>query len=197
MMNEKGLLIVVSGPSGCGKGTLLSRLVQENDNIFYSISATTREKRLGETDKVNYYFISKEEFENQIKQDNMLEYAVFCENYYGTPKQPVEQHLLNGNDVILEIEVQGALQVMKKAKEALYIFIMPPSIEELERRLIKRGTETPEIIKKRIERAKIEISFKNKYKYTVVNDNLERAYQEIIDIIKKEKLLKKEEKNNA
>jgi guanylate kinase len=187
-MNKKGLLIVVSGPSGSGKGTLLTRLIKEEENIFFSISATTRKPRESEENKIHYFFITKEEFEEQIEQGNMLEYAEYCGNFYGTPKIEVEKQLNLGKDVLVEIEVEGALQVMKKAPDALFIFIMPPSIEELEKRLIGRGTEPQDVIDKRIEKAKKEITQADKYQYIVVNDDLDRAYNQIKEIIEKNKV---------
>lgn len=184
---NKGLLIVVSGPSGVGKGTVLSELMQENGNIFYSVSATTRQAREGEKDGVNYFFITKEEFEKNIKDGKMLEYACYCDNYYGTPQQAVEQMREQGKDVLLEIEPQGAMQVMKKCPDALSIFISPPSLEELRKRLTERGTESKEVIESRMQKAGEEMSLAENYQYHVLNDTVENAKNTISQIILKHK----------
>ena len=156
-MINKGKLYVVSAPSGCGKGTILSEVLKNNDNLFYSVSATTRCPRDGEEDGVNYYFLSVEDFKKQIENGGMLEYAQFCDNYYGTPKQKVLDKLNKGIDVILEIETNGAMQIKKAMSEAILIFILPPSVSELRRRLNKRGTEKQDIIDKRVNEAEAEI----------------------------------------
>ncbi len=192
MMN-KGLLIVVSGPSGCGKGTILAEVLKQG-NFFYSVSATTRQPRQGEIDGINYHFISKDKFEELIENGGMLEYASYCDNYYGTPKQKVDEMLDAGKDVILEIEVKGAMKIMEKCPEALFIFILPPSIKELRRRLVKRGTEAVEIVEKRISQAEGEIKNADKYDYAMVNGDLEEAISDLLSIIKAEKL--KINKNN-
>ncbi len=184
---NKGLLIVVSGPSGCGKGTILAEVLKQG-NFFYSVSATTRQPRQGEIDGINYHFISKDKFEELIKNDGMLEYASYCDNYYGTPKQKVDEMLDAGKDVILEIEVKGAMKIMEKCPEALFIFILPPSIKELRRRLVKRGTEATEIVEKRIGQAEAEIKNADKYDYAMVNGELEEAISDLQSIIKAEKL---------
>ena len=178
----KGSLFIISGPSGTGKGTVCKELVK-HDNIFLSISATTRDKRLGEVDGETYFYISKEEFLSMIENGKMLEYAEYSGNYYGTPKEAVEQMLEQGKNVILEIEAQGALKVKEKMPEAVMIFIVPPSIKELRDRLSKRGREDTEEIEKRINAAKWEFSQCPKYNYVLVNDNLETCVKNTLDII--------------
>ena len=192
---NKGMLIVVSGPSGCGKGTVLAEILK-SDRIFYSVSATTRSPRPGETDGVNYYFLTKEKFEKLIEEDGMLEYASYCGNYYGTPKKPVEDMLEQGKHVILEIEVQGAMKVMEKCPEAVFVFILPPSLKELERRLNKRGTEAEDVIKKRLSEAVGEIKQAYKYNYAVINGELEKAVDDLKAIIRAEELKSTNFKNN-
>ena len=179
----KGSLFIISGPSGTGKGTVCKELVKE-DNIFLSISATTRDMRVGEENGVTYFFISKNEFSDMIKNDMMLEYAVYNGNYYGTPKAAVEKMLDEGKNVILEIEAQGALKVKEKMPEAIMIFIVPPSIKELRERLEKRGRESADEIEKRINTAKWEFSQCPKYNYVLVNDRLESCVKSTLDIIK-------------
>lgn len=184
---SKGMLIVVSGPSGCGKGTLLAEVLKK-DKFFYSVSATTRSPRPGETDGVNYYFLTKEKFEETAENGGMLEYASYCGNYYGTPKKPVEDMLERGIHVILEIEVQGAMKIKEKCPDALFVFILPPSLKELRRRLNKRGTETEEVIKRRLGEAAGEIAQARKYDYTVVNGELSEAVDDFLAIIRAEEL---------
>lgn len=179
---NNGHLFVVSAPSGCGKGTILAEILK-NDNFYYSVSSTTRAPREGEVDGVNYNFRTKEQFEELIASDRMLEYAQFCENYYGTEKEMVERKLSEGKNVILEIEVQGAMQVKERRPDATMIFIMPPSISELERRLRKRGTETDEVIAKRVAEAAGEIAYAYKYDYVVVNGELEKAIDDFKAVI--------------
>lgn len=182
---SNGHLFVVSAPSGCGKGTILSEILK-NDRFYYSVSSTTRNPREGEVDGVNYNFRTREQFEELIASDKMLEYAQFCENYYGTEKEMVEKKLSEGKNVLLEIEVQGAMQVKERRPDAIMIFIMPPSISELERRLRKRGTETDEVIAKRVAEAAGEIAYAYKYDYVVVNGELEKAIEDFKAVISAE-----------
>ena len=181
---RKGSLYVFTGPSGAGKGTLLSRLREQDDRLFYSISATTRAPRPGETDGVQYYFLTKADFEQKIAQNAFLEYACYVENYYGTLEAPVNEKLDEGYDVILEIEVQGAMQVHEKRPDAVMVFIAPPSFEELAARLRGRGTEDEEKVLKRLETAKEELGHQDEFDYVVVNDEIDRAVEEIKAIIK-------------
>jgi guanylate kinase len=182
-MNKK--LFVISGCSGVGKGTVINEFMKRNsDDFILSVSCTTRNPRQGETDGVNYFFISKEEFEQNIKDGKFLEYAQFAENYYGTKKKYVQQKMDEGYNVLLEIDTQGALQVKEKMPEAVLIFIAPPSVEELEKRLRGRHTEDEETIQKRLAQVKIELERSQKYDYTVINDNIERAVEEIESIVR-------------
>jgi len=184
MDKDRGLLIVLSGPSGVGKGTVRKELFkQPNTNYEYSISITTRKPREGEVDGVDYFFRTREEFEKLIEEGKLLEYAEFVGNYYGTPLDYVNETLDAGRDVFLEIEVQGAAQIREKMPEALFIFLAPPSLSELERRLIERGTESEEIIKKRIETAKEELEMMKLYDYVVENDEIQKACEKINAII--------------
>lgn len=185
---NRGVLYVISAPSGCGKGTILEKVLKNNTNIFYSVSATTRNPRERELDGVNYYFHSKEEFQSLIDSDGMLEYACFCDNYYGTPRKQVEEKLANGIDVILEIETKGAMQVRKNCPDAIFIFILPPSINELRRRLNKRRTESDEDIEKRVGEAEDEIRCAKKYDYIMINAELEKAILDLEAIITATKL---------
>ena len=188
-MNSKkrGMLVLYTGSSGVGKGTIMQELLKRDKNIRLSVSNTTRPPREGEIDGVHYNFVTKEQFKSLIQKDGYLEYAEYCGNYYGTPKQQVEDLLNQGYDVFLEIEVCGGLQIMEKYPDVLSIFVLPPSIDTLEKRLRRRGTEDEETILKRLGEAKREIEFSEKYKYVVVNDRLEDAVDEILDILKKEK----------
>lgn len=197
MKTDKGILFVFSGPSGSGKGTILSQFNEKyNDcNIKYSISATTREPRDGETDGINYYFKSTDEFQKMINNDDFLEWAQFCDNFYGTPKGPVYDCIFKGVDVILEIDTVGALNVKEKYPEAVMIFVLPPSLSELRERLKGRGTETEETLNKRFNKAVEEIEKADKYDYIVLNDNLDEAVTEFVSIIKSERLKTKINKN--
>ncbi len=190
---NRGLLIVVSAPSGCGKGTLLAEILKDND-YYYSVSATTRSPREGEVDGVNYHFATREEFEDLIKSDGMLEYAQYCGNYYGTPKKEVEKKLSEGKNVILEIEVQGAMQVKEIAPEGVFVFILPPSVSELKKRLLKRGTEEISVIEKRVSEAVGEIKYAEKYDYVIVNDDLSKAVDDFKMVISAEKMRTKNSK---
>ncbi len=186
-LDEKGLLIVLSGPSGVGKGTVREALFKmEGHDLVYSVSMTTREPRAGEVNGREYFFVTREEFEQKIKDGKMLEYAEFVNNYYGTPLDKVEEQLKLGKEVVLEIEVQGAMQVKEKMKDAIFIFIAPPSIEALKNRLHSRGTESLEAIKERCEKAKREIGLAYMYDYIVVNDEVSNAADKIIAIIRAE-----------
>lgn len=181
-MNKEGLKIVISGPSGSGKGTIVNKLI-ENENSIVSISATTRKPRVGEVDGKHYFFRSKEDFEEMIRNNELLEYARFCDNYYGTPKKFVEDTTASGKNIILEIEVEGALQVKEIYPEAVFIFVIPPSLEELRQRLIDRQTETIDVIDKRLSRAKEELPYYKEYDYLVVNDDIDSAVTSIENII--------------
>lgn len=183
MNSSKAELFIITGPSGVGKATVLSRLLNNIDNIYVSISATTRKPRAGEQNEKDYFFMSREEFEKLINENKFLEYAEYVGNYYGTPLGSVSEMLKNGKDVILEIEVQGALKVKEKCPEANMLFIIPPSFSALEFRLRSRGTEDDEVIAKRLEKAKSEYLMADKYDYIVVNDDIDKAADEIRSII--------------
>lgn len=185
---EKGLLIVVSGPSGAGKDTIVNEVVKrENINAWISISMTSRSPRGQEENGKEYFFVTREEFEDNISKNNFLEYAEYNGNYYGTPKHKIEEYLNKGIDVILIIEIQGALQIKELIPEALFIFIMPPSMEELKKRLIARGTDSPDKIISRFKTAYQEINEVTKYNYVVVNDDLENAVDKVSAILLSEK----------
>ena len=182
-MNKKGQLIVVSGPSGVGKGTVLKEYLNSRDGIAYSVSATTRQPRPGEENGIHYYFLSREEFERTAAEGGMLEYASYNGNYYGTPKAPVEQQRNQGNDGVLEIEVQGALQVKKSCPDALLIFVAPPSFEELKNRLTGRQTEDAKTVENRLNIARQELMCAGEYDYIIVNDTVEQAVRRLGQII--------------
>ncbi len=180
---NKGLVFIVSGPSGSGKDTLLCELFKKRPEIKFSISSTTRNMRKGEREGEKYNFISREKFEEMIKNDRLLEHNEYVGNYYGTPKAPVIDATENGNDIIIEVDVNGAAKIREKLPDAVSIFIMPPSFSELERRLSGRGTETEEVIKERLDNALGEIKRSLQYEYIVVNDDLSVAVDDIISII--------------
>ncbi|WP_349410447.1 guanylate kinase [Pseudalkalibacillus sp. SCS-8] len=179
MKKERGILFVLSGPSGVGKGTVNRSLRQQWNGLEFSISVTTRKPREGEQDGVDYFFKSREEFEEMIKQNQLLEYAEYVGNYYGTPLQYVEQTLEAGKDVLLEIEVQGALQVRKLVPEGVFIFLVPPSLDELRNRIVGRGTETEDLINNRMSVAKEELEMMDHYDYVVENDEIQAACDRI------------------
>lgn len=183
-MQDKGLLIVLSGPSGVGKGTVRKEIFSQPDTSFeYSVSATTRKPREGEVDGVDYFFKTREAFEEMIENDQLLEYAEFVGNYYGTPVDYVRKTLDEGKDVFLEIEVQGAGQVRKKFPEGLFIFLAPPSLSELENRITTRGTETAELIQRRMKAARDELEMMELYDYVVENDRVELACERVKSIV--------------
>lgn len=188
-MEEQGLLIVLSGPSGVGKGTVRKHLFDHYNNDFdFSISMTTRLKRAGEVDGVDYFFKTKEEFEQYIKEGKLLEYANYVGNYYGTPIDYVRETLDSGQDVFLEIEVQGALKVKKRMPEGIFIFLSPPDLEELKTRIKNRGTDSPEVIGQRMEKAVEELQLIKYYDYVVENDSVDEAARKIRSIIESEHL---------
>ncbi|HIS90119.1 MAG TPA: guanylate kinase [Candidatus Faecisoma merdavium] len=184
---QQGLLIVISAPSGAGKGTIINKMLEKNNNLWLSVSETSRPMRANDIDGITYHFCTKEEFEEKIKDDYFLEYALYANNYYGTPKKYIQEHLSKGQDVILEIEIQGAMQIKKLIPEALFIFIMPPSLNELKKRLVGRGTDTKEKILERFKIAYQEMNDVTKYNYVVVNDEIDVAADKILSIIKAER----------
>lgn len=190
MGNESGLLLVLSGPSGVGKGTVCKALRERMPELVYSVSATTRKPRAGEVEGVNYFFKTHEEFQQMIAADQLLEWAEYVGNFYGTPRRFVEETLASGRDVILEIEVQGALQVKQKFPQGIFLFLAPPDLAELENRIVGRGTETEETIRSRMAVARAEIELMDQYDYVVVNDVIEAACERIKAIITAEHLKK-------
>ncbi|PNV59713.1 guanylate kinase [Clostridium sp. chh4-2] len=182
-MSKKGILVVVSGFSGAGKGTLMKALLNRYDNYALSISATTRKPREGEENGREYFFIEKEQFEHMIDHGDLIEYAKYVDNYYGTPKDYVFDKMAEGKDVILEIEIQGALKVKERFPETLLLFVMPPSAEELKRRLVGRGTETMEVIDARLHRAVEEATGIESYDYVLINDNIDVCVEEMHQLI--------------
>ena len=184
---KKGFLLVISGPSGVGKGTVLHDLMNTQKNLVYSVSVTTRKSRPGEIEGVSYFFKSHEEFEKMIEEDKFLEFAKVHDNYYGTPKEFVEEKINEGKIVILEIDVQGALNVKKNIDNGVYIFLAPPSLSELKNRIVNRGTETESDINLRMSNAKKELSYIKNYDYLVVNDHLNSAINLVNEIINAEK----------
>ncbi|MDD6795088.1 MAG: guanylate kinase [Clostridiaceae bacterium] len=186
-MNKKGILIVISGPSGAGKGTICKALLEKHDDLYLSVSATTRSPREGEVDGVNYHFLTKENFKEKINEGDFLEWAEVYDNFYGTPKSNVEQMLNAGKNVILEIDIQGALRVKENCEDGVFVFILPPSMEELKNRLVSRGSETPESLMKRFTSAYQEINYISRYNYGVINDTVENAVEKVENILAAEK----------
>lgn len=186
-MSKNGKLYVFTGPSGTGKGTILSHVLKQDKRLFLSVSATTRAPREGETHGKHYYFLDKQTFEDKINKGEFLEHAQYVGNYYGTLEQPVNEQLKSGNDVVLEIEVQGAMQIHEKRPDAVMIFVAPPSIEELERRLIGRGTENAEKIAARMKTAEEELKQSDKFDYIIVNDDLDCAIADLLAILRAER----------
>ncbi len=188
MLNERGLLVILSGPSGAGKDTVLKKLLEKDINIKLSVSATTRAPREQEKNGEDYYFLSKAEFVQLISKNEILEHAEYCGNYYGTPTAQVNEWLNKGKDVILEIEVNGAQQIRKKRPDAISIFILPPSMRALEERLKCRGTETSEFVCKRLEIARKEVKSASEYDYIVINETVEQCAEDIRKVIACEKM---------
>lgn len=187
MIKKRGLLLVVSGPSGTGKGTICKKMVEMNGAIKLSVSATTRQPRLGEKEGISYYFKTREEFEKMVENGEFLEHAMIYDNYYGTPKQAIVDQLDAGVDVILEIEMQGARQIREVCPDAVFVFILPPSLDELKHRIVGRGTETKEQIEKRFNSAYNEIKLLGDYDYFIFNNIVDKSAEEIFEIIKSEK----------
>lgn len=183
MSEQKGILFILSGPAGVGKGTVRKRLFEQETHLKYSVSATTREKRPGEVEGVDYFYKTKEQFEEMIAKGMLLEYAKYVDNYYGTPKEYVLNELAKGNDVFLEIEVQGAMQVKENFPEGVFIFLFPPSLEELKNRIVNRGTESKDVIIERLKEARNEIEMMREYDYVVVNDDVDKAVEKVKSII--------------
>ena len=188
---NRGTLYIISAPSGTGKGTIVSEILKADPNIHFSVSATTRAPREGEKDGINYYFISREEFQGLVDSGGMLEHAEFCGNCYGTPKKAVFDKLADGHDVILEIETVGAMNVKAACPEAVSVFILPPSLKELRHRLESRGTESEETVAKRIAEARGEIGKARNYDFVVVNDDLEKAIEDVREVMRAAKKLTK------
>ncbi len=188
-MKEKGILVVVSGFAGAGKGTLMKQLLSEHDNYALSVSATSRSPRPGEQEGISYFYKTKEEFEAMIERDELLEHACYVGNYYGTPKKFVCEQLDAGKDVVLEIEIQGAMQIKKKFPEALLLFVMPPSAEILKNRLVGRGTETAEVIEQRMKRAAEESEGIEDYDFIVINDDIDKCTETMHNIIQSAKFM--------
>lgn len=187
-MTPQGILLVVSGPSGAGKGTICKSLLEQRLDLAYSVSCTTRQPRRGEVDGENYFFLTKESFEEMIEQDELLEYAKVYDNYYGTPKEYVMKQLRAGRDVVLEIDTQGALKVKEHFPEGVFVFIVPPSLGELSKRIYKRGTDADDVIKRRLSAASGELTYASKYDYIVVNDEVDKATAKVGKIMDAEHL---------
>ena len=190
-MNKRGVLLIISGPSGVGKGTVINRLFEMDKNLYFSVSATTRKPRIGEIDGVHYKFKTREEFEHDIETGEMLEHATFSGNYYGTPRSAIEEKLAQGKDVILDIEIQGAKNVKHLMPEAVLVYILPPSIDELKKRLVGRNTEDEESLRRRLHTAYTELhEAPDMYDYFIVNDMVDNAAVKIEDIIEGERCSK-------
>ena len=187
-MSNEGILFVVSAPAGCGKDTILNELFKRMDSVGYAVSATTRAPREGEVDGIHYHFLTREQFEQKISENEVLEYTEYCGNYYGTLRKSVEGLISQGKDAILKIEVEGAMNIRNKFPEACLVFILPPSWEILEQRLRNRGTETEDKILERIAQARTELDFARNYDYLVVNDELEAAVDDLACVLRAEKL---------
>lgn len=194
-MHREGLLVIFCGPSGVGKGTILEIAKGRNENIKYSVSATTRNPRQGESDGENYFFKTVEEFKSMIAGDELVEWVEYCGNYYGTPKKYIEDALKHGYDVILEIEVEGAINIKSKYPDAVMVFVAPPSFKELKKRLQGRGTEKADVVEKRLLRAKEEMSFVDKFDYVIVNDDVEKAANDFQCVLSAEKLQYRRSRN--
>ncbi|MFZ5987108.1 MAG: guanylate kinase [Bacillota bacterium] len=194
-MFREGLLVIVSGPSGAGKGTLLNLIKEREKNISFSVSATTREPRKGEAEGVNYFFKSHDEFKSMIENDELVEWVKYCDNYYGTPRKYIEDTIKSGLDCLLEIEVEGASNIMKRYPDCVSLFILPPSFEELKRRIEKRGTEEADVIKKRLDKARNEIAYAQRYDYVIINDKIEDSVNSLRCILQAEKLKFKRNRN--
>ncbi len=187
-MQQRGLLVVISGPSGTGKGTVCKKLLAERDNVRYSVSATTRKPREGEVEGQNYFFVSEGQFLDMLEKDALIEWDKYCDNYYGTPKAFVDSCIEAGTDVILEITVEGALEIKQKYPECVLVFIVPPSLEELRRRIKSRATECWDVIEKRLEQAANELKYVAKYDYLVLNDSVDDAVLNIEKVLDAERL---------
>lgn len=187
-MQQRGLLVVISGPSGTGKGTVCKKLLAERDNVRYSVSATTRKPREGEVEGQNYFFVSEGQFLDMLEKDALIEWDKYCDNYYGTPKTFVDSCIEAGTDVILEITVEGALEIKQKYPECVLVFIVPPSLEELRRRIESRATECWDVIEKRLEQAANELKYVAKYDYLVLNDSVADAVLNIEKVLDAERL---------
>lgn len=188
MKKPEGILLVLSGPSGAGKGTICKALLDRRTDMSYSVSCTTRQPRNGEVDGENYFFKTREEFEDMLKHDGFLEHAEVYGNYYGTPKAYVMEQLAKGKDIVLEIDPQGALQVKKNFPDGVFVFIVPPSLDELSKRIYNRGTDAVDVIKKRLSAATSELAYASKYDYLVVNNQVEKATNKVSSIIDTEHL---------
>lgn len=186
-MKPQGVLLVLSGPSGAGKGTICQKLRENRNDLSYSVSATTRAPRKGEVDGKDYFFLTIDRFKEMIANDEMLEYAEIYGNYYGTPRSYVMNILDQGRDVVLEIDPQGALQIKKRFPDAVFVFIVPPSLDELTKRIYKRGTDSEEVIKRRLSAATSELAYASKYDYIIVNDEVDKASNKVSNIIDAER----------